>query len=183
MLDDLVGVELGQHPDLLLGGAEDQDAGADGDDGDGGAAGEVLAVQHLDHRVAVAAEAAARRSVASSSEQTEDDGQREDQPDGELEHVVSSARCRVDGDLGDPQAEVLVDHDDLAAGDQAAVDQQVGGAAGGPVQLEDGAGRQLEQLAHRHPGAADLDGHLHVDAVQQLDAAGLRAARSRRPTG
>ena len=74
-------------------------------------------------------------------------------------------------DLGDPQAEVLVDDDDLAAGDQPAVDQQVGRAAGGAVQLEDVAGGEREQVADGHPGAAELDGHLHVDAVQHLDAA------------
>ena len=83
--------------------------------------------------------------------------------------MVSSA-ARVVDDLGDPQAEVLVEDDDLAAGDQAAVDQQVGRAAGGAVQLEDGAGGEGEQVAHGHPGPAELDGDLHVDAVQHLDA-------------
>ena len=101
-------------------------------------------------RAAAPAEPLALTSRASSSSRPDDDGQGEDQPDDELDHGQPAAR--VVDDLGDPEAEVLVDHDDLAAGDQPAVDQQVGRAAGGAVELEDGAGGEREQVADASSG-------------------------------
>ena len=52
----------------------------------------------------------------------------------------AAAACALGADdLGDAQAELLVDDDDLAAGDRAAVDQQVDGLVGQAVQRDDRA--------------------------------------------
>src|SRR3954471_3204827 len=93
--------------------------------------------------------------------------------------VMSECLCRVGDDLADPQAEVLVDDDDLATGDERAVDQQVRRRARRAVELHDLAGVQREQLLHGHAGAADLDGDLHGDVPQQVEAAALTAAGGR----
>src|SRR4051812_40018007 len=82
--------------------------------------------------------------------------------------------------LGDAQAELLVDHDDLAAGDRLAVDQQVDGLAGEPVERHDGAGPEGERLADRHPRAADLHRELHLHVVQARELLGGHRVRSRR---
>ena len=97
----------------------------------------------------------------------------------------------------DAEAELLVDRDDLAAGDAAAVDEQVDRLAGHLVRADDRAGADLERLADRHRRAADLDRQLdrhvehHVevavqvgprgDAGQRLvgDLAGARARAAR----
>ena len=75
-------------------------------------------------------------------------------------------------DVGDPQTELLVDHDDLALGDDLAVDQQVDGLARQPVQRHDRPGRQRQRLADRHGRAADLDGQLdgNVDHATEVGA-------------
>ena len=57
-------------------------------------------------------------------------------------------RARRD-DLGDPQAELLVDHHDLAARDRPAVDQQVDGLAGQAVERDDRARAERQRLADR----------------------------------
>ena len=48
------------------------------------------------------------------------------------------------------------------------------GAAGGPVELEDRAGRQVEDLTDGQPGAADLGGERHLDVVEHPHARALR---------
>jgi hypothetical protein len=70
-------------------------------------------------------------------------------------------------DLGDPYAELVVQDDDLAAGDQRAVDQHVDQSTGRPVHLDDAAGSKGEQVLDRHGGPGQLDRDLHLDAVQQ----------------
>src|SRR4051794_9559943 len=75
---------------------------------------------------------------------------------------VAQALVRRD-DVGDAQAELLVDHDDLALRDDLAVDEQVDRLAGEPVQGDDRARRERQRLADRHGGAADLDGQLDGD--------------------
>src|SRR5215207_475783 len=72
-------------------------------------------------------------------------------------------------DLGNAQPELLVDHDDLAAGDRLAVDQQVDRLAREAVQRDDRAGAERERLADRHARAADLDGELDGDVAQPLE--------------
>ena len=52
-------------------------------------------------------------------------------------------------DRRDAHAEVAVDDHDLAAGDEAAVDEHVHGGVGGAVELEHGARPEGEQLAQR----------------------------------
>jgi hypothetical protein len=71
--------------------------------------------------------------------------------------------------IGDAQAELLVDDDDLATRDRLAVDQQVDGLAGQPVQRHDRPGAELQRLADRHVRAADLDRQLHRHVVQVVE--------------
>src|SRR5450759_4002062 len=47
-------------------------------------------------------------------------------------------------DLGDAEGEVAVHHDDLALGDELAVDQQFHRRIGAPVQFEDGTGGEFQ---------------------------------------
>src|SRR3954470_8741024 len=68
--------------------------------------------------------------------------------------------------LGNPQAELLVDHDDLPAGDRLAVDQEVDGLAGQPVERHDRPGAERERLADGHLRTTDLDRELHRHVVQ-----------------
>src|SRR5918992_247499 len=78
-------------------------------------------------------------------------------------------RAGARGDLGDAEPELLVDHHDLAARDRLAVDQQVDGLAGEPVEGHDRAGPERERLADRHARAADLDRELDRHVVQALE--------------
>ena len=70
-------------------------------------------------------------------------------------------------DLGDAHAVLLVEDDDLAVGDDRAVDEDVDGAAGDAVELDDRARAQLEHVGHGQAGAAQLGGDPHLDAAQQ----------------
>src|SRR4051794_13683963 len=95
-------------------------------------------------------------------------------------HVAGAERFRLERgglarcgaleavDLGDAQPELLVDDDDLAAGDRPAVDQQVDGFAGEPVERDDRTRAERERLADGHRRAADLDGELDGHVVQAL---------------
>src|SRR3954471_7572951 len=80
--------------------------------------------------------------------------------------------------LGDPQAELLVDHDDLAAGDRLAVDQKVDGLAGQPVERHDRPGAERQRLADGHLRATDLDRELHRHVVQAGELLGRDGRRS-----
>src|SRR4051794_2227896 len=79
--------------------------------------------------------------------------------------------------LGDAQAELLVDDDDLAPRDRAAVDQQVDRLARHAVQRDDGARAESERVADRHARAADLDGELDGHAVEAGEVGVARRAR------
>ena len=85
--------------------------------------------------------------------------------------------------FGDAQAELLVDHDDLAAGDRLAVDQQVDGLAGEPVEGHDRPRAQRERLADGHPRATHLDGQLDGHVVQARELLGRDGRGSRRLHG
>src|SRR6185312_3996278 len=94
------------------------------------------------------------------------------------------ALCDIE-DLRDAHSVVLVDHDDLAVGDEAAVQQDVRGGSGGAVQLDHGAGLEVEHVAHGHLGATDLhsERHLHVaDAAELARDVALRVG-GRAPDG
>ncbi len=69
-------------------------------------------------------------------------------------------------DLGDTQAELLIDDHHLAAGDWGAVDEQIHRFAGQPLQRDDRAGAQLQHLTDGHTGAADLHAQLHQDVAE-----------------
>src|SRR5699024_2809102 len=86
-------------------------------------------------------------------------------------------------DLGDPHRVVLVDDDDVTTGDESAVDHDVGGAAGGAVELEDGPGGEGQDVAQRHAGAADLGGERELDVVQDAHAAGRERGGGHRRDG
>src|SRR4051812_6241625 len=76
-------------------------------------------------------------------------------------------------DLGDADTELVVDHHHLAAGDEGAVDQEVDRAAGDPVQLDDRAGGEGQQVPHRHASAAQLGGDAHLHVGQQVQRLGV----------
>ena len=82
--------------------------------------------------------------------------------------AAAPARARRRHDLRHAQAELLVDHDDLAAGDRPPVHQQVDGLARQPVERHDRSGTERQRLADGHARAADLHGELHRDVVQAL---------------
>src|SRR3954463_11711030 len=61
---------------------------------------------------------------------------------------VRRGRGRVDAhDLRDADAELLVDDDDLAAGDQCAVDEHVDRTPRGAIELDHRTRREREQVA------------------------------------
>src|SRR6478609_7342591 len=76
----------------------------------------------------------------------------------------SSGLLAAADELGDLDAEVILDHDDLAVGDELVVHVEADGVAGLLVRLDDGARRKLEDIAHRQQAGAKLNGHfdLHV---------------------
>src|SRR5207237_930348 len=76
-------------------------------------------------------------------------------------------------DLGEADAECVVDDDDLATGDERAVDEQVDRASGDPVELDDRTRRQREQVTDSHAGAAEFGGDTHLDVGQQLQGFGV----------
>src|SRR5262245_52582627 len=61
---------------------------------------------------------------------------------------IQSAQALVGcDDVGEPDAELVVDHYHFALGDEAAVHQHVHGLAGEPVQLDHRALHQLQEVA------------------------------------
>ena len=72
-------------------------------------------------------------------------------------------------DVGDADAEVLVDDHHFALGDRPAVDQDVDLLAGQLVELDDRAGGQGQDVADRQRRAADLDRDLEGHAEQEVD--------------
>jgi hypothetical protein len=91
----------------------------------------------------------------------------------------SGINGRLTHDLGERDAQRVVDQHDFAAGDQAIVDEDVDRLADAAIELDHGARGQVEQLADRHAGTAkhclDLDRHV-VDGLEALGAAGARLA-------
>ncbi len=77
----------------MLADADDEDPLADLDHGEGGAARQRLAGDHADHGAGRAAEPAVA-GPRDEPDQPEDDGQREDDPDSDLDHVSSQRRSR-----------------------------------------------------------------------------------------
>src|ERR1700734_579311 len=79
-------------------------------------------------------------------------------------------------------AELLVNHDDFAVCDQSAVDEYVEGLAGRPIELDDRALIELQEIANRNARAPDLhrkchwnvenDVHIHV-AIDLRTSLGL----------
>lgn len=79
-------VQLGEHPDLVLGRAEDQHPAGDGHDGDARGLAQRLTVQHLHRRPGAALEPA-RGDPADQDQQADHDGQREHHAQQQLTHL------------------------------------------------------------------------------------------------
>ena len=107
------------------------------------------------------------RPITTASEKISRDEQHERRGGG---HQFSSTH-----DLGDADAELLVDDDDFAVPHERAVDEHVDGAAGGAVELDHRSGSQGDDVAHLQPPAPELGGDFHVHVVQQRE----RARRAR----
>src|SRR5690606_34890616 len=76
--------------------------------------------------------------------------------------------------LGDPHAELVVDHDDVAARHEAVVDEHVDGGAGGAVELHDAALAEAQQVADLEAHAPQLDGDDEVDVGEQVEVGRAR---------
>src|SRR5947209_10418231 len=104
--------------------------------------------------------------------------------DREVVRMLDAARPgrlavgRLAEDLGDAEAELLVDHDDLAPRDRSAVDEKVDGLAGHAVERDDQALAELERLADGHPRPPDLDRQVDRDSAQPVQVAGAARRRS-----
>ena len=79
-------------------------------------------------------------------------------------------------DIGEPDAELFVDHHYFALCDQAAVYQNVHRFAGQAIELQHGSLRELQQVLDCNLGTSEFDGKLnrniqnHVDVVARLEA-------------
>src|SRR5690242_1945859 len=87
------------------------------------------------------------------------------------EPVDRLRRAQVAEHLGHAQAELLVDHDDLAARDRGSVDEQVDRLAGHPVKRDDRPLSQLQRLADGHPRTAHLDAEVDRHCRQAAQVA------------
>ncbi|WBL34988.1 hypothetical protein O0235_09310 [Tepidiforma flava] len=94
---------------------------------------------------------------------------------GSLMRRARALRLRGRGldDLDDADAEVFIDDDDFAAGDEAVVDEDVDGFAGDAVEFDDGAGAEAEDFGDGEAGPAEFDGDVHFEAGEEFDAGGV----------
>ena len=84
------------------------------------------------------------------------------------------AQCTFAGDqLGDADAEVVVQHEHFAAGDQPAVDVDVDRVAGQLVERDDGALLELQHVFELHVRAAELDLEVELHVAQQVERGGV----------
>ena len=74
--------------------------------------------------------------------------------------------------LVDADAEVVVEDQDFAAGDELVVDVDVDRIAGQFVELDDGAFGQFEHVLNEHLGAAEFNFHIEIDVFEQFDGSG-----------
>src|SRR5215471_2460866 len=98
---------------------------------------------------------------------------------------VDLAALRRFDDFGHGYAELVLDEDDFAAGDEAVVDIDVDRFAHLAIELEHGAGTKIEQVADFHPGAPQHRGDLHGNVKYGFEVGGapgrdLRALGLRR---
>ena len=82
-------------------------------------------------------------------------------------------------DVGQADAELVVDHHHLALRDQVAVDEHVHRLAGQRVELDHRALRQLQDVLDRDARAAELHRQLHRDVQDHVDV--VAAPRRRLP--
>src|SRR5690349_1021968 len=88
----------------------------------------------------------------------------------------ASSPLRLD-DFRHRHAELVLDQDDLAARDQAVVDVDVDGFADLAIELEHGAGTDIEKLAHLHVSAAEHGRDLHRNVEHRFEVG--RTVRAR----
>ncbi len=74
-----------------------------------------------------------------------------------------------------PDAEFLIDHHHLTARDAHAVHQHVEGFSGEAIELDDRAGRELQQIAHRHARASNLERQRDRNVEDQIQVHFLAA--------
>ncbi|GMA88930.1 hypothetical protein GCM10025868_41800 [Angustibacter aerolatus] len=137
---DLVGHQagqrlLGEQLDAVLGHAEHQRLVAEPHHGQRRALGERLASQHVEVDALGRPALALAQGAGGQPQDGEHDDQRDGHPPdegGELHRLCSCIEPETS--LGDLEGVVLVDDDDLAAGDEPPVDQQVGRAPGEAVE-------------------------------------------------
>jgi len=71
--------------------------------------------------------------------------------------------CRVSDDLGDFDAEVLIDHHDFTTGDELVVHIEADWLAGELVELKHGAFAQFHDIPHGQHAGSDADGEIDFD--------------------
>src|SRR3546814_395863 len=168
-----VRVLLGQQGDRLVRDAEHEGPVAGTDDGDARTPAYGLAEQHLDLGRATTAPATTAGAALEETRSDADQHEHDAEGDGEAEEegedgdvhgwaaVLDGPVLLVADDVGDADAELLVDHDDLAAGDEGAVHEHVDGAADRAIELDHRPGAQLEDVTPEHAGPAELSGDAH----------------------
>jgi hypothetical protein len=75
-------------------------------------------------------------------------------------------------DFGDADAEAIIDDDDFAAGEAFAVNEEINRGIGRLIELDDGAGGELEDVAHGHLAGAEFDGELDAEIQEELEVGG-----------
>jgi hypothetical protein len=84
------------------------------------------------------------------------------------------AKClgRGSQNLGDTDAEAIVDDDDFAAGEAFPIDEQIDWSIRGLIELNDGAGGELQDVAHGHLAGAEFDRELDGEIEQDFQVSG-----------
>src|ERR1700722_13158557 len=77
-------------------------------------------------------------------------------------------------DFVDSDAEVVVEDEDLAAGDEAFVDEDIDGIAGEFVEFDDASFGEFQDVFDEHAVAAEFDFNVEFDVAEEVDAGDLR---------
>ena len=185
------GLELGEEGDAVRGDADDERAVGDLDDGDGRLAGQSRAFHDL-QAGAAAARTPARRAnrAASTARATTTTSEATTRARTARSSAAFTSRPPVGGRRGGrshrasrvtisvmrrPNASSTTTTSPRAS--SVPLTSRSAGDPGEPVELDDVAGGQREQLAHRHAGAAEFAGDLHLDVPEHVDAPAARRAR------
>ena len=94
-----------------------------------------------------------------------------------LRITPTSCRLHTD-DLGDLDAEPVFNDDNFTVGDAFLVHVKIDGRIGNLVELDHGAGIELQDIPHRHLAGAELYGHLDRHIEQDFEIRGSFHIRS-----